>query len=185
MLNIFSYFILPAYTILLALEDSLFEANLSVISSTLEHKDAFMFWAFMIVAFIYLVLHKVIEGYHLEHARLASILVTTTCVLLILAATTPYLPEEDSMRANLHVLFAFTSSITLLASFLSIIVELRRRDKKEYNKYFVTIIVIGVLSSILVILFGMVTGFLEIFVTLSGIFMAKALYERSQKYSRT
>jgi hypothetical protein len=183
MLDIFSYFVIPVYTILLARQDSLFEANLSLISSDIQHKNAFILWAFMIVTFIYLVLSKVISNYKLRHAKLDHALVITSCTLLLLATITPYLPDKDPIRAKLHVGFAFTSTVVLLLAFLAITLELRALDKKQYNIFFILVIVIGVVSSFLFIYFGMVTGFLEAFITITGTLMAKTLYDRSKRYS--
>lgn len=181
MLDLFSYFIIPVYTILLARQDSLFDSNLSTISSDIAHKDAFMLWAFMIVAFIYLVLSKVISNHKLRYKKLDNILVVTSCVLLLLSATTPFLPDIYPVKADLHVVFAFTSSVVLLLAFLLITWELRSLDRKQYNIYFILVILIGLVSSILFVSFGMVTGFLEVFITITGTVMAKTLYERSKK----
>lgn len=187
MLDIFTYFVIPVYTILLARQDSLFEANLSLISSDIEHKTAFMIWTFMIVIFIFFVLSKVISNYKLRYGKLDRFLVITSCVLLLLSATTPYLPKINPIKAKLHIIFAFTSTVVLLLVFLSITLELRKLDKEQYNIFFILVIIIGLISSALFIYFGMVTGFLEAFITISGTLMAKSLYEHSKKvtnYSR-
>lgn len=181
MLDIFSYFIIPVYTLLLARQDSLFDANLSTISSDIAYKDAFMLWAFMIVAFIYLVLSKVISNHMLRYKKLDNILVVVSCALLLLSATTPYHPDIYPAKAELHVVFAFTSTVVLLLAFLLITWELRSLDKKQYNIFFISVIIIGFISFFLFIYFGMVTGFLEAFITITGTLMAKTLYDRSKK----
>lgn len=182
MLELFSYFIIPVYTILLARQDSLFDANLSIISSDIAHKDAFTLWAFMIVAFTYLVLSKVISNHKLRYSKFDNFLVITSCVLLLLSATTPYLPDVNPVKAELHVVFAFTSTVVLFLAFLMITWELRKLDKKQYNIFFILVIIIGIISSFLFIYFGMVTGFLEIFITITATIMAKTLYVRSKNY---
>nr|WP_294490184.1 hypothetical protein [uncultured Anaerosporobacter sp.] len=184
MLDMFSYFIIPVYTILLARQDSLFDANLSIISSDIAHKDAFMLWAFMIVAFIYLVLSRVISNHKLRYKKLDNILVVVSCVLLLLSATTPFLPDIYPVKAELHVVFAFTSTVVLLLAFLLITWELHSLDKKQYNIFFILIIIIGLISFFLFIYFGMVTGFLEVFITITGTIMAKTLYDRSKRAVR-
>lgn len=181
MLDIFSYFIIPVYTLLLARQDGFFDANLSTISSDIAHKDAFMLWAFMIVAFIYLVLSKVISNHKLRYKKLDNILVIVSCVLLLLSATTPYHPDIYPVKAELHVVFAFTSTVVLFVTFLLITWELRSFDKKQYNIFFLLVIIIGLISFFLFIYFGMVTGFLEVFITITGTIMAKTLYDRSKK----
>lgn len=181
MLDIFSYFVIPVYTILLARQDSLFDSNLSLISSAVEHKNAFMLWVFMIVIFIYLVLSKVISNYKLRHTKLDHALVITSCVLLLLSGATPYLPDINPIKAKVHVVFAFTSTVVLLLVFLAITLELRKVDKKQYNIFFILVVVIGIISVILFIYFGMVTGFLEAFITITATLLAKTLYDRSKK----
>lgn len=184
MLDIFSYFIIPVYTILLARQDSFFDANLSIISSDIAHKDAFMLWTFMIVAFIYLVLSKVISNHKLRYRKVDNILVVVSCILLLLSATTPYHPDIYPVKAELHVVFAFTSTVVLLLAFLLITWELRNLDKKQYNIFFISVIIIGFISFFLFIYFGMVTSFLEVFITITGTLMAKTLYDRSKKVGR-
>lgn len=181
MLDIFSYFIIPVYTILLARQDSFFDANLSIISSDIAHKDAFMLWTFMIVAFIYLILSKVISNHKLRYRKVDNILVVVSCVLLLLSATTPYHPDLNPVKAEIHVVFAFTSTVVLLLAFLLITWELRSLDKKQYNIFFISVIIIGFISFFLFIYFGMVTSFLEVFITITGTLMAKTLYDRSKK----
>lgn len=181
LLRIFAYVIIPLYTILLALQDDLFESNLSVISSAPEHKYAFMFWAFMVVTFLYLVVTKVIDNNHLRYHKLDRFLLVSCCVLLLLAATTPYAPTNDPLKAELHIVFAFSSTIFLLLSFLVIILELYRHNPKQYKKHLLYTIFIALVSIFLFVSIGVVSGLLEIIITIAATLLSKSLLVESEK----
>ncbi|MFQ9510160.1 MAG: hypothetical protein ACLRZ7_04420 [Lachnospiraceae bacterium] len=180
LINLFSYLIIPIYTIALAVQDDLFESNLSVISSSVEHKDAFMLWGFMIVAYIYLVLTKVIQNFKLKFKKIDYTLITSSCVLLLLSFTTPYSPEESAIKANMHIAFAFSSTLLLLLGFLFITWELQKNNFKKYKRHFICAIIIDVISAILFLGVGIVSGFLEVFITISSTLLAKSLLSQSQ-----
>ena len=181
LLRIFSYFIIPVYTIYLALQDSLFESNLSVISSNPQHKDDFMLWSIMVVLFLYLVLTKVIKNNQLRYSKLDRFFVYGSCLLLLLAAVTPYVPTNDPVKAKWHIIFAFSSTVFLFFSFLSIILELYQQDAKQYKKHLISIVVIVLISILLLVLIGIVSGFLEVIITISTALLAKSLLDHSKK----
>ena len=181
LLRIFSYFIIPVYTIFLALQDSLFESNLSVISSNPQHKNDFMLWSIMVVLFLYLVLTKVIKNNQLRYSKLDLFFVYSSCLLLLLAAITPYVPTQDPLKAKWHIIFAFNSTVFLFISFLSIILELYRKNTKQYRNHLIGIIAIVLISIFLLVLIGIVSGFLEIIITISATLLAKSLFDNSNK----
>ncbi len=183
LLRIFSYFIIPVYTIFLALQDSLFESNLSVISSNPQHKNDFMLWSIMVVLFLYLVLTKVIKNNQLRYSKLDLFFVYSSCLLLLLAAITPYVPTQDPLKAKWHIIFAFNSTVFLFISFLSIILELYRKNTKQYRNHLIGIIAIVLVSILLLVLIGIVSGFLEIIITISATLLAKSLFDNSKKAS--
>lgn len=180
LLRIFSYFIIPVYTIFLALQDNLFESNLSVISSNPQHKNDFMLWCIMVVLFLCVVLTKVIHNNQLHHSKLDHFFVYSSCLLLLLAAITPYVPTDDPIKAKWHIIFAFSSTVFLLFSFLSITLELYHRNAKQYKKYLISTIVIALISILLLVTIGIVSGFLEVVITISTTLLAKSLLVQSQ-----
>lgn len=180
LLRIFSYFIIPVYTIFLALQDSLFESNLSVISSNPQHKNDFMLWCIMVVLFLSVVLTKVIKNNQLRHSKLDYFFVYSSCLLLLLAAITPYVPSNDPVKAKWHIIFAFSSTVFVLFSFLTITLELYQRNAKQYKKHLICIIAISLISILLLVSIGIVSSFLEIVITISSALLAKSLLVQSQ-----
>lgn len=180
LLKLFTYLIIPIYTILLALQDDLFDSNLSVIGGYLKHRDGFMLWGFMIIAYFYLVLTKIIENYKLKHEKLNRSLVIIASILLLISLAIPYIPSQSLLKASLHVIFAFTSTVCLFLVFLLITWELRKRDKKAYGDYFIYIIAISILSAVLILLVGIISGFLEIFITITTTLLAYSLLNKSK-----
>ena len=179
-LKLFTFFIIPVYTILLAIQDDLFDSNLSVIGSYMNHRDGFMLWGFMIIAYFYLMLTNIIENYKLKLTKLNRRLVITACILLLLSLTTPFVPDESLFKANLHFILAFSSTICLFLVILLITWELKKRDSKAYGDYFIYVIAIVTVSAVMFVLVGIVSGFLEIFITITTTILSYHLFIKSQ-----
>lgn len=112
-LNITAYFIIPVYTFLFAWGTDLFRLNFSVLGSLANRKNAFLLWGIIVGIYFYYVLRKIIH--HLPRNRKETVTSVSALILLAFAVTTPYLPENRPFRAFLHVIFAFSASVLLLA----------------------------------------------------------------------
>ena len=154
-LNITAYFIIPVYTFLFAWGTDLFRLNFSVLGSLANRKNAFLLWGIIVGIYFYYVL-----------------------ILLAFAVTTPYLPENRPFRAFLHVIFAFSASVLLLACLYLIVWKLYCMNREVYRPYFICLNIITVLSAMLLCLAGIVSSALEIFFTVSCTLMLIRLYRR-------
>lgn len=175
-LNITAYFIIPVYTFLFAWGTDLFTLNFSVLGSLANRKNAFLLWGIIVGIYFYYVLKKIIRT--LPRNKKESALCTTALVLLAFAVTTPYLPENRPFRAFLHVIFAFTASVLLLATLYLIVWKLCCMNRTAYRPYFVCLNVITVLSAMLLVLAGIVSSALEIFFTVSSTLLLIRLYRK-------
>lgn len=183
LLNITACFIIPVYTFLFAWGTDWFSMNFSVLGNLATRKNAFLLWGTIVGAYFFLVTKRIIR--RLPRNTKESILLTTSLLLLILAVTTPYLPEVKPFSALLHVVFAFTASVLLLLCLYLIVWKLYCMKREIYRPYLVWLNVTTVLSAALLILAGIVSSALEIFFTVSCTLLLRRLYLRvtASKYS--
>ena len=175
-LNITAYFIIPVYTFLFARGTDLFRLNFSVLGSLANRKNAFLLWGIIVGIYFYYVLRKIIH--HLPRNRKETVTSVSALILLAFAVTTPYLPENRPFRAFLHVIFAFSASVLLLACLYLIVWKLYCMNREVYRPYFICLNIITVLSAMLLCLAGIVSSALEIFFTVSCTLMLIRLYRR-------
>ena len=111
LLSCIAYAVIPVYTLLFVSGTNWFTSNLSVIGSLPTRRAAFFLLGVIIGLYYYEALKKLLV--YLPHPILEHRLLVTALLLLLLAVTTPYLPESVPLQAFLHVVFAFVSSVLL------------------------------------------------------------------------
>lgn len=99
-------------------------------------------------------------------------------LLLFCSITTPYLPEEMPLKADLHIIFAFASAVLLFLYLLAVVIGQLAKGRRPYRLYLVTIIGIILISIYLLVRVGIVCSALEIFVTVSTIVLSERLVNR-------
>lgn len=176
LLRLFAYVIIPVYTIYLALQGSLLESNLSVICSDVAFKKHFIIWTLMIITFIYFVLTAIIKKYQLLFQKTMYGIIISSCILFFLSSITPYLPTLYPDKAKYHVFFAFSATVLLLLSFLLITWQLKRIDNRKYHRYFLYCIVIDAISFFMFTSIGIISGLLELFITISCACLAARIF---------
>lgn len=179
LLTVTAYCIIPIYTILFAWDTDWFTLNFSVLGSLATRKNAFLLWGILVGAYFYLVLKKIIQD--LPRNKKEKALSLTALILLGLAVTTPYLPDLNPFKAFLHVIFAFTASVLLLACLYMVVWKLYCMNQEKYRPYLSWLNVITVISLMLLILAGIVSTALEIFFTLSSVILLLKLYRKQQQ----
>lgn len=176
LLNILAYVIIPVYTILFTRGTDLFTMNFSVIGSADAKKNAFLLLGIIVGIYYYYTLTKVTDL--LPRSKKEKALYHIGLVLLGLAVTTPYLPDDLPLQAFLHVLFAFSASVMLLICLYSIIWKLYRINAAAYGPYLTCLNFITALSASLLYLAGIVSSALEIFFTVSSVILLRLLYQK-------
>lgn len=179
LLTITAYCIIPIYTIMFAWGTDWFTLNFSVLGSLATRKNAFLLWGILVGVYFYYVLRKIIRG--LPRNKKETAVSIAALVLLILAVTTPYLPDLSPVQAFLHVMFAFTASVLLLACIYMVVWKLYCMNQEIYRSYLICLTVITVISALLLFLAGIVSTALEIFFTLSSTFLLQKLYRKRQR----
>ena len=112
--DLFTIYLVPGATVLLASLDSWTDTNLSVLGNLSGHKLLFAVWG--IFTGIY---YCIYVRYLFNIGRYRNIagksLVYTAAAFLLTAVMIPYTPEQYPLKAHLHVLLAFLSPILLAA----------------------------------------------------------------------
>lgn len=176
MMNIFAYFLIPAYTILFTKGYGWFTTNFSVIGNILDKKLAFFTWGIMVIFYFFVICRRILR--HTGVPPFISRLAPTSLVLLFFAITTPYLPDEMPLKSFLHIVFAFISTVMMLLFLLGICLKQHRRHPAVFAPYLAALAGITAISLILLWIAGIISSALEIFITISTAILAKRLSEQ-------
>ncbi len=176
LLTITAYIIIPVYTILFAWGTNWFTLNFSILGSLADRKNLFLLWGIIVGAYYYYVLKRIIRT--LPRNKKEMVFTTLALLLLGLAVTIPYMPDSQPFHAFLHVFLSFAASISLMISLYLVTWKLNCMNQSVYRPYFMSLMVITVVSVILFFLTGIVSSALEIFFVLSSTFLLHKLYLR-------
>lgn len=176
--KILAYGIIPAYTILFTKGYNWFTTNFSVIGN-IDKKLAFLIWGIVIGIYFYTVFRRIRSLIRL--GPVCSKLIPASLVLLFCAITTPYLPEELPFKSFLHIVFAFLSTVLLLLFLLLAAWSQFLLYPVIYKPYLIGWGVIVAVSVFLLILAGIVSSALEIFITFTTVTMSDLLSNRIRK----
>lgn len=171
--KIVAYGIIPLYTVLFTRGYDRFTTNLSVIANYFDKKLAFLIWGLLVGGY-FCHIHRKIKQMT-EQGSMCRKLIPAAVVLLLCSITTPYLPEEMPLRADLHIIFAFGSAVCLFLYLLSVILKQLNRNKQRYLPYLSILIGIMLISVYLLVRVGIVSSALEIFVTVSTVVLSDRL----------
>lgn len=175
-MNILAYFLIPTYTVLFTRGYGWFTTNFSVIGNIMDKKLAFLTWGVVVGLYFYLFYRSI--AMHAALNSLTAKLIPAALLLLFCAITTPYLPDEMPFKSFLHIIFAFVSTVLLLAFLLSVSWRQYRLDPQVYRLYLAALAVIVAVSAGLLALVGIVSSALEIFVTVTTVLLSRRLARR-------
>ena len=99
--KVLAYGIIPLYTILFTRGYGWFTTNLSVIANYFDKKRAFFIWGLLVGGYYYWVHRRIREMS--EQSPLCLKAIPGAILLLFCSITTPYLPEEMPLKADLHI----------------------------------------------------------------------------------
>lgn len=177
--DFYCFILIPVYTILFTTNTNWFTMNFSVIGYHLDRKFAFVVWGILISIFDYYMLDQLLKKSEDKSNRFKRFCLNTTQILLIFAVTTPYLPQEMPLKSFLHIIFAFFSALMLLLCIKQVIDGLfKHKDKKLYFRYMCGLGFIVYISFLLLVLVGIVSTVLEIFITVSTSFLLRFMWYR-------
>ena len=87
LLNLMTYVLIPAYTLLFIKGSHLFDSNFSVHGNLPSNQLAFLLWGVLVSIYFYVLINRILMRF--QEARLESILLKIAILLLFMAVTTP------------------------------------------------------------------------------------------------
>ena len=182
--DVFSIYVIPIFTILLACTDGWVQTNLSVIAYSKDKEIAFLIWGFISAWYFNAYLWFLFRRVNFR-GRVAIALLQAATLSLIFAVTTPYLPDLFPQKATFHIVFAFCSPLLLLGSILCFQIYLERINKEKFKRARVELTIIVVVASAILLLVGFVSSLLEIFVTISVCYYLRTTHIRIEAIATT
>lgn len=178
LLNLFTCFLLPAYTLLFAGSITWFGTNFSVIAVTGEdHYRGFFLWGLLAGAVFLVLLVRIIHSLPGKWGKLPLYGTTWMAVSsLIYTLLIPYLPKTFPAYADLHVALAMAACVWLMLTALIILVW---RCKLDWSRWRGCLLGWGLIvagSGLLFAMAGMVSSALEIFFTLSAALLLRKMF---------
>lgn len=176
----FSFFIsllsllLSVYTVLFAGSVEWFGTNFSVLAVTgANHYRGFFIWGLLAACYYLLVLGGISRTLSSPHAQLLiCALCLMGCGALGASLAIPYLPENFPRYADLHVVLAFSACVFLMAALLTAILSCGGTYRRLLGVWWG---IIGI-STLLFVWVGIVSTALEVFFTLSTVWLTRRLY---------
>lgn len=163
--DLFTIYLVPGATILLASLDSWTGTNLSVLGSVRENKLLFAIWGFMTgIYYCMYILYLFNIGRYRNPAGRS--LVYTAAVFLFMAVIIPYMPEKYPLNSFLHVLLAFFSPIFLTLGIIGFLRFLSSRNRPRYRKAWNIMWILSATAVLFLIEAGFITSFLEVFLVI-------------------
>ena len=175
--DIFSIYVIPIFTILLACTDGWVSSNLSVIAYSKNKEIAFIVWGFLSAwyfnAYIWH-LFKLVK----YQGRIGISFLQAATLSLIFAVLTPYLPEQFPQKAKYHILFAFFSPILLLVCFICFHIYLEGMNQPLFKRARYELLAMVIVSFGLLYRLGFVSSLLEIFISISVCYFLRTTHKR-------
>lgn len=182
LLNLYSCYLLPAYTLLFAGYEEWFRTNFSVLAvSGSKYYRSFLIWA-VVTAIYFGVLLILLTEYLSARCRWRVLtLLGAALVSLTIGVPLPYLPDRYPELSKLHIFLCFTTGVWMMAALLMIILGQRRRNRDRYAPILRQwwYIVLG--SGILFLVSGMVSSAMEIYFVLSAALLCRRLYQLQEE----
>ena len=182
LLDLYSCFLLPTYTLLFADSVTWIRTNFSVRAVTgLGHYRALLLWGLLLSVYYGVLLGRLTVALPRGRMRVMEFLLLGAAVLsLTLGLPVHYLPETYPHLAALHVLFTFSAGISLLAALLLLILAFDRGDRGRRILLRIWCAIVAVSCTLLLAL-GMVSSGLEVFLVLSTVWLTRQLWLRRHR----
>ena len=172
LLNLYTFVLLPTYTLSFAGSSDWFRSNFSILAVVSpEDYRKFVFWGACSMGYFYVLLARLaLRVPHPWARRSVFLLALTACVSLGYAMLIPYLPDQIPGWAKLHVVLAAGSCVVLLAAVLILLLYWRKWNLLKIW------LALNLCYGILFLSAGMVTSALEVFFTLSAALLLRSLW---------
>lgn len=176
-----SLYVIPIFTIIIASKLSWTESNLSIIGNYYDSQKELFIWGILVAFFILFFMHNIFDRISYKDL-LSEVFLYGVCLLILLAVTTPYLPDQFPVKSKFHEGFAFFIPIAFSFLIFRFLRFLHNMDKKYFMIFWIYLLIIVIISILMLSRHGYVTSLLEIFVTLSICYFIRFLDIKISEY---
>lgn len=178
--DFFSFFIIPALTLLLAAGYELTETSFSVIGNREGRRWLFLLWGMATGNYVYLYTKELTE-YGNCGDRLVRIWLFLSFTLFLCGVGCPYLPGKAPLLSRFHIWASFAGPVCLFLCLFRFVGLLEKEEGRSMapEKWFQ--LGTAAVSGVLYLKIGEVSGLLELFVTFSTCIYLAALQFRLEK----
>lgn len=179
LLNFYSCFLLPGYTLLFAGSVQWFSTNFSVLAVTgADHYRGFLVWGVLAGAYFLVLLGRLAHTLTKRWQRRGMYLLLIAAVVCLGAGLPlPYLPTDYPEVAKLHIFLIFSACVWMMGAILFLLLSFRREDGSYRGLVWAWwAIVAG--CGVLFVLSGIISTALEVFFTLSAAQLVRSLWQR-------
>ena len=178
LLNFFTLFLLPVYTVLFAGSITWFGTNFSVIAVTgKDHYRGFFLWGVLAGAVFLVLMVRIIHSLPGFWGKLPPYLLTYLAIsALAYTLMIPYLPENWPGYADLHVALAAGACVLLMVDILLVLLRRFYRDRQKWKGCLIAwgLMVLG--SGVIFAMAGMVSSALEVFFTIASGLLLRRMF---------
>jgi len=163
--DLFTIYLVPGLTILLASLGNWFDTNLSVLGNTGGRRGLLILWGWITGLYYY---RYMLYLFQLGRYRGAAgrWLLAAAGAFIMIAVVIPYLPEQEPELAALHVVLAFFSPLLLAAALVAFLRDLSMKNRRLFRETWGAMWGIAALALVLLLAAGFITSFLELFLVI-------------------
>ena len=184
LLNLYSCYLLPAYTLLFAGRETWFQTNFSVLAvSGREYYRSFLLWGLITAIYFTVILALLTNGLSAKRRWGVQVLMGGALLSLTLGIPLPYLPERYPELSKVHIFLCFTTGVWMMAALLVIILGRRRKNRERYAPVLYHWWYVAVGSGVLFLISGMVSSAMEIYFVLSAALLCRRMYQLQKEES--
>ena len=182
LLDLYSCYLLPAYTLLFAGTEGWMHTNFSVLAvGGAAYYRAFLVWGVVTTVYFSVLLARLTTVFPVGSRWKVKMLMGAALISLLLGIPLPYLPDIFPQLSKIHILLCFSAGIWLMAALLAVILGQCRKDPVRGRVLLCCWWCITAGSGVLFCLAGMVSSALEIYFVLSAALLCRKLYQLQEE----
>ena len=178
--DFYSFFVIPALTLLLAAGDGLTGTNFSVIGNREGSRGMFLLWSAAAGNYFYLYGKDLIE-YADCRDKLVRTFLSAAFLLFLCGTGLPYLPGKVPVLSRLHVWASFGGPFFLFLCLHRLVWVTEKREGCRMRGQKAFQLAVAAVSAVLYLWVGIVSSLLEMFVTFSTCVCFADLQRRLEK----
>lgn len=156
--------ILPIWSILLAVSMPLTHFNLSYIGNSLHKRFGFIGWGVLSGSYFYLSFHYFLKRLHISDRGL-QLGILISCIMMPLSTIVPYLPKRYPLLSNIHLVMAIGGTAGYILLFLGLLLKTIRTDILLFQKAFQSYCFICIGCALPILMLASVTSLSEVMFT--------------------